>query len=113
MNAIDGIIRRLDTPRRESLSLKTVNRDLPNSDVERKKKEDKKWNRIFKNNGDNYKRCNMQIMGKSEVKERNRRNILSNNGNNFAKLMTETKTYIQEAQKHQERMPPPQKKNYT
>ena len=70
-NAIDGLISRLDTPRRESLSLKTVNRNLPNSDVDRKKNEDKKkWNRIFKNSEDNYKRCNIQVMGKSEVKDR-------------------------------------------
>lgn len=52
-NSVDGLIRRLDTSRKESLSLKTLRKNLQNSSAKRKKKNEK-----TQNSGESYnKRC--------------------------------------------------------
>lgn len=56
-----------------------------------REKNEKHGTELCKNGGDNYnKRGNIHVMGISEVKERNERNILIM-ANNVPKLMTETK----------------------
>lgn len=73
-NSVDGLIRRLDTSRKESLSLKTLRKNLQNSSAKRKKR--MKKHRIV----GKVTTKGVQVMGISSKKERNRGNILSNNG---------------------------------
>lgn len=65
-NAVDGL---LDTPRKESLSLKTV--ETYKIQVQREKKHEKTQNRIFKNSGESYnKKCTIQVMGISSKRRK-------------------------------------------
>ena len=72
-NAIVGFVSKLDMTKERINELEDSQQKL--TKFKRKEKNEKQNGTIFKNRRDHYKRYNAQVTGKSEVKEKNRRNI--------------------------------------
>ena len=69
------------------------------TDKQRKNTEKKKKDQSIYELWDTYERYNIVIDGKARGEERNRRDTLENDDDNFPKLMWDKKAHVQEAQR--------------
>lgn len=105
-NAFVGLISRLDTAETRISKFKDTLIETSKTEKQRENKTEKIKRTKYPRTG--HKRCNICIMRIPE--EINRRNIWNHNDQEFApKLISDTKSYIQDAQRLPNRINPPQK----